>query len=218
MILTNKQLKKIIKEELILVLESSLDNRIQKQINKVVDNGWTIYVIKKGSYYYINIKDSDDSFQGHLKMSSDSCEGNKMYSIDMVRDMNNNIGPLLYDIALETLWDLEKAGLYTPRGSSLSGAAANVWTNYLKRSDVTVEQIPVEQIENCTPDVEAIGWTGKNVPEELHWAWDNGMLWGNLEWSEELWLHPSNIYSKYFYKKQKTVTEKLKKYIKTEGM
>ena len=208
--LTRRKLRKLIKENLLF---ESVDPRIQRQIDKVLLNNWKIVIDKSNSPDFVSINVYEEGQEkpiSHLKMTLSGCyPGLSAYTIGFVKSSEEyGIGPLLFDLALETAYSINPDyGIYTTRGSSQTPMAAWVWYKYLDRSgEVTIKQIPVEFMEDCTPDEEAFGFYGANVPDDLSQYTDAMTDWGM---TEEFWMHPKNIFSKVFYKKNNDVTSML---------
>jgi hypothetical protein len=137
-------------------INEGIDPRIQKQIDNLPDN--------------VMILISDEESLG-VKISYESAEGSRFSPLFgeveienmgggpcsdawkvMYASAEKGWGPLLYEVAIE--WTSQNGGGLTSDRRSVSKKAAAVWDKYLKRGDVSKNQLDTldPELDKLTPD------------------------------------------------------------------
>lgn len=135
-------------------LNEGIDSRIQKQIDNLPDNVMILISDEES----LGVKISYESAEGSRplfgeveieNMGGGPCSG--AWKV-MYASAEKGWGPLLYEVAIE--WTSQNGGGLTSDRRSVSKKAAAVWDKYLKRTDVSKNQLDTmnPELDKLTPE------------------------------------------------------------------
>jgi len=181
-------------------INESIDPRIQKQLDALIDGGYGIEISEGEARTKIKIVHLDksrlDQPRGSgfviIKKTEPTLHGPcfKGWAIDYSKaGENQGLGPLLYEIAIE--WASKNGSGLMPDRQEVSDEAWQVWDKYIQRSDVKNRQMDIEdddgrysryygrnvdrdtigKLQQITPDIEI------DDCDQVQSVQDNGEFW-----------------------------------------
>lgn len=137
-------------------LNEGIDPRIQKQIDNLPDNVMILISDEESLGVKISYESAEGSRFSPLfgeveieNMGGGPCSG--AWKV-MYASAEKGWGPLLYEVAIE--WTSQNGGGLTSDRRSVSKKAAAVWDKYLKRTDVSKNQLDTmnPELDKLTPE------------------------------------------------------------------
>lgn len=137
-------------------LNEGIDPRIQKQIDNLPDNVMILISDEESLGVKISYESAEGSRFSPLfgeveieNMGGGPCSG--AWKV-MYASAEKGWGPLLYEVAIE--WASQNGGGLTSDRRSVSKKAAAVWDKYLKRTDVSKNQLDTmnPELDKLTPE------------------------------------------------------------------